>query len=216
MVAVVIEAMFRDRTEAGEQLAHALAAAREAGRVDLVLGIPRGGVVVAATVAAELGCPLDVVLARKVGAPTNPELAIGAVGPDGTALIDHAMAARAGAGPGWIDRAVAAEAAEVRSRMARFRAGRPPLDVDGKRVVVVDDGVATGSTALAVGRWLVDAGAAPVLAVPVGPADAASRLCPPYERLVAVALPDHFMAVGSHYRRFDQTSDAEVEALLGG
>ena len=215
MVAVVMGPMFRDRSDAGEQLAHALIAAGEAGRADLVLAIPRGGAVVAAPVAEALGCPLDVALARKVGAPSNPELAIGAVGPGGRALIDEQMAVRVGADRAWIERTVAAEAAEVRSRLDRFRRGRPPLEVAGKRVIVVDDGVATGSTALAVGRWLVDAGAAAVLAVPVGPAGAPDRLCPPYERLVAVALPEHFLAVGSHYQRFDQTSDEEVERLLG-
>src|SRR5207237_590588 len=118
----------------------------------LVLGIPRGGAVTAAEVAKVLGLPLDVALARKVGAPANPELAVGAVGPDGRATIDEGVARRVGADDQWLARAVDQGRAEVAERLRRFRGGRPPLDVDGRVVVVVDDGVATGSTALAVGR----------------------------------------------------------------
>jgi predicted phosphoribosyltransferase len=215
MVAVVMGPMFRDRSEAGTRLAATLVDLGEAGRAELVLGIPRGGVVVAEPVARALGCPLDVVLARKLGAPLNPELAIGAVGPDGRAYVDEMMALRAGADRRWIEHAIDAAAGEVRSRLERFRGDRPPLDPSGRRVIVVDDGVATGSTALAVGHWLVDAGiSAAVLAVPVAPTSAPARLAPPYERLVALALPQEFLAVGTHYRRFEQTTDAEVQAIL--
>ena len=208
--------MFRDREHGGEALAALLVERGWAGRADLVLGIPRGGVVVAAPVAAALGAALDVALARKVGAPGNRELAIGAVGPDGTSVIEAHVARRAGADREWLERAIAVEAEEVRRRLARFRAGRPPLAVAGRHVVVVDDGVATGSTAAAVGQWLQGAGAASaVLAVPVAPASAPDRLVPPYDRLEAVALFDHFLAVGEHYRDFGQTTDDEVLALLG-
>ena len=207
--------MFTDRTDAGERLAEVLVEHGERGRADLVLGIPRGGVIVAAPVAAALGCPLDVALARKVGAPTNPELAVGAVGPDGRAVVDEVVARHAGVTHEWVVRAADAQAGEVRRRLARFREGLPPLAVEGMRVVVVDDGVATGSTAAAVGHWLAGAGAAAaLLAVPVGPSSARRRLCPPYDELVAVRLPERFFSVGEHYRRFDQTSDDEVLEVL--
>ena len=206
---------FDDRNHAGTVLAALLVERGEAGRVDLVLGIPRGGVVVAAPVAEALDAPLDVALARKVGAPGNPELAVGAVGPDGSVVVDEAVARHTLASPEWIRDAAAVEAAEVRRRVDRFRPGVPPLDVTGRRVVVVDDGVATGSTAAAVGRWLAGAGAASaVLAIPVGPAAAPARLSPPFDEVVSLHLPDRFYAVGEHYRRFDQTTDDEVEAIL--
>jgi predicted phosphoribosyltransferase len=207
--------VFRDRTDAGEQLAALLVERGEAGRIDLVLGIPRGGVLVAVPVAAALDCPLDVALARKVGAPGNPELAVGAVGPDGNAVVDEVIARHAGASHTWIADAAAAQAEEVQRRLARFREGLPPLDVQGRRVVVVDDGVATGSTAAAVGQWLAGTGAGgAVLAVPVAPVSAPGRLCPPYDELVAVRLPERFFSVGEHYRRFDQTTDDEVVEAL--
>jgi putative phosphoribosyl transferase len=212
----MVGTVFASRRDAGEALAALLAQQGEAGAVDLVLGIPRGGVVVAAPVARALGCPLDVALARKVGAPHNPELAVGAVGPDGRAVIDETIARQLGISEEWLADAVAAEAEVVRQRLERFRAGRAPLEVTGKRVVVVDDGIATGSTAAAVGGWLRSTGATPVLAVPVGPAGAPGRLCPPFERLHAVALPRHFLAVGEHYRDFNQTTDEEVLRLLAG
>jgi putative phosphoribosyl transferase len=205
--------MFADRTEAGEALGALLAERGE--RADVVLGIPRGGVVVAAPVAAALDCSLDVALARKIGAPGNPELAVGAVGPDGSAVVDELTARHARVSADWIEQAAAAQAGEIARRVEQFRPGLPPLDVTAKRVVVVDDGVATGSTAAAVGRWLrADGAASAVLAVPVAPASAPDRLVPPYDRLVAVSLPERLFSVGEHYRRFDQTSDDEVVALL--
>src|SRR5438270_6231504 len=120
---------FGDRVEAGRRLGEDLQARGIGGEGSLVLGIPRGGVVTAAEVAAVLGAPLDVALARKVGAPGNPELAIGAVGPDGSAVIDDVLAGRVGATGEWLARAVEAERAEVADRLRRFRGDRPPLDV---------------------------------------------------------------------------------------
>ena len=215
MVAAGSQPVFGDRDEAGRLLAELLVERGERGRADLVLGIPRGGVVVAAAVAQALHCPLDVALARKVGAPHNPELAIGAVGPDGRAVIDRDLVARLGAREDWVTGAVTRAAEEVQARLARFRGDRPPPAVEGRRVLVVDDGIATGATALTVGHWLEAAGAgAGVLAVPVAPPGAPDRLSPPYETVVALAFPPRFTAVGLHYERFDQTTDEEVLALL--
>src|SRR5437660_12422985 len=137
---------FGDRVEAGTGLGEDSQARGIGGEGSLVLGIPRGGVVTAAEVARVLGQPLDVALARKVGAPGNPELAIGAVGPDGTAVIDDDLARRVGATEEWLARAIEQQQHEVAERQRRFRSDLPPLDVAGREVIVVDDGVATGST----------------------------------------------------------------------
>jgi putative phosphoribosyl transferase len=213
MVAAGAGAVFDDRRAAGRALGEALAEGGEA--FDLVLGIPRGGVIVAAEVADALDAELDVGLAGKLGAPGNPELALGAVGPDGNASLDVELAARLGATPAWVERAVGAVRAELDRRLAAYRGDRPPVHVAGRRVVVVDDGVATGRTAAAVGAWLAGAGAArTVLAAPVGPPDAAGRLRPPFDAVILLAAPARFRAVGEHYRRFGQTSDDEVVAAL--
>src|SRR5437764_1196833 len=209
------EVRFADRVEAGRRLGEDLRS-RGVGEEDgIVLGIPRGGVVTAAEVARVLGLPLDVALARKVGAPGNPELAIGAVGPDGGAVIDEDLARRVGATDEWRARAVETEQREVAERQRRLRDDRPPLDVTGRLVIVVDDGVATGSTAVAVGRWLAGAGARHrVLAVPVAPPQTAERLAHAYDDVIALATPAAFYAVGEFYVDFRQVTDDEVRDLL--
>jgi putative phosphoribosyl transferase len=180
-----------------------------------VCGIPRGGVVVAAEVARALELPLRAVIARKVGAPGHPELAIGAVGPDGPPVIDDDLARRTGATPSWLERAVAQARAEVSQRLASLPGVVTGADVAGRPVIIVDDGVATGSTAAAVGRWLAHADAAArVLALPVGPADTLARLRADYEAVVVLSTPPSFLAVGQWYRDFRQTTDDEVARLL--
>ncbi|MBV8984435.1 MAG: phosphoribosyltransferase [Acidimicrobiia bacterium] len=206
---------FADRTEAGRLLGEDLRGRGIGGEDTVVLGIPRGGVVTAAQVAEILGAPLDVALARKVGAPGNPELAIGAVGPDGSAVIDEDLARRVGATAEWLTQATARERDEVAERQQRFRGGRPPLDVTGRQVIVVDDGVATGSTAIAVGRWLAGAGAARrILAVPVAPPQTVRRLTEAYDDVVVLAAPPAFFAVGEFYTDFRQVTDDEVRQRL--
>ena len=206
---------FGDRVEAGRRLGEDLRARGLGAEDALVVGIPRGGVVTAAEVARVLGAPLDVALARKVGAPGNPELAIGAVGPDGTPVLDEDLARRVGANDEWLARAVEKEQHEVAERERRFRGGRPPLDVAGREVIVVDDGVATGSTAAAVARWLSGAGAQRrVLAVPVAPPQTARRLAPAYDDVIVLATPASFFAVGEIYVDFRQVTDDEVRQLL--
>ena len=207
---------FTDRVEAGRRLGEDLRDRGIGGADGLVLGIPRGGVVTAAEVARVLGLPLDVALARKVGAPGNPELAIGAVGPDGAAVIDDALARRVGATDEWLARAIEVQQREVAERQRRFRDDRPALDVAGRLAIVIDDGVATGSTATAVGRWLAGAGAARrVLAVPVAPPRTAERLGEAYDDVVVLASPPAFFAVGEFYTDFRQVTDDEVRQLLG-
>src|SRR5437763_6403928 len=163
---------FADRREAGQQLAQALASLR--GEPVIVLGIPRGGVVVAAEVARALDAPLDVVVPRKVGAPGNPELGLGAVAP-GVSVLDERLIRDLGVPQPYLEQEIASQEREIERRTAAYRGNKPPVELDGRTAVVVDDGVATGGTAVASLRWAKHAGARRVvLAVPVGPKPAMS------------------------------------------
>lgn len=201
--------MFRDRDDAGRALAHSLAGTLPADA--LVLGIPRGGVVVAAAVARELGLELDVLVVRKLGAPGNPEFAIGAVDEEGAIV---------GGGGGYASReyleaAAGAGRAEIARRLALYRGGRQQSVVAGRTVVLVDDGIATGMTLMAALQSLRRRGAARiVVAVPVAATDAADRIAGAADELVVLAVPPGFSAVGQFYQDFSQTGDAEVVALL--
>jgi predicted phosphoribosyltransferase len=209
--------MFGDRTDAGEQLAAELVA--RGVEADVVLAIPRGGLPVARAVADRLGARLDVVVASKVGAPGNPELAVGAVAADGTFWPNEDVVAGLEVSDSYLERERGREAAAAREKLRRYRgAERDPLpDVTGERVVVVDDGVATGATARACLRAVKAAGATGViLAVPVGAADSLADLEAEADAVVAVEEPAAFGAVGRHYRDFRQVSDEEAIAVLEG
>ena len=204
-----------DRTTAGALLAAQLDA--YASPDTLVLGIPRGGVPVAAAVAAALGAELDVVVTRKLGAPFQPELAIGAVAADGTRVLDRESLALAGVPQDYLDAVTRRERAEAQRRELRFRGGRPPPWVRGRAVIIVDDGLATGATVLAA----VDAvrRQSPkrlVVAAPVGSREACELLAAHADEVVVLAEPEPFIAVGLHYRTFDQVEDDEVLRLLEG
>jgi predicted phosphoribosyltransferase len=204
--------MFEDRIDAAQRLAEALK--EYAGPDTVVLGIPRGGVVVGEVVARTLGVPLDVVVPRKVGAPGNPELGLGAVAP-GVRVLDQWLIERLGVSEQYLEREIAAEEAETVRRLRAYRGDRPPLDLTGKTAIVVDDGVATGGTAVAALRWARAQGAERVvLAVPVAPPQTMQRLSHEADEVVALATPEPFFAVGEWYRVFDQTSDDEVLAAL--
>jgi putative phosphoribosyl transferase len=178
----------------------------------VVLGLPRGGVPVAAVVADELGAPLDVVVVRKLGVPSQPELAMGAVGEGGVVVRSEAVVHAAGVDPASFAEVLARERAEVERRLARLRPDRPRTPVAGRTAVVVDDGLATGSTARAACAVLRAAGAARiVLAVPVAPAGMAVDGA---DELVVVRSPDPFGAVGRWYVDFTATSEQEVADLL--
>lgn len=203
---------FRDRTEAGRVLAARLNHLREAKPV--VVGLPRGGVPVAAEVAAALGAELDVVLVRKIGAPRREELAVGAVGEDGVTVRNDAVLRELGLT--WDDLAtrVAAARADIARRAAVLRPGPRP-DVSGRTVILVDDGIATGATVIAALRILRHLGAARVvLAVPVAPPDSLRTLAPLADEIVCPATPRHFAAVGQWYEDFSQVPDVQVRRLL--
>ncbi|HTG46214.1 MAG TPA: phosphoribosyltransferase family protein [Actinomycetota bacterium] len=203
---------FADRTDAGERLAPLVAAA--VGGPAVVLGIPRGGVVVAVPVARLLGAPLDVIVPRKLGAPAQPELGIGAVAP-GVCILDDDLIARLHVSRDYLDAEIARQRAEIVRRTERYRGGRAPLDLGAVAAVLVDDGVATGATAFAAIASARAAGAAHVIfAAPVAPPETAARLGEAADRAVVLTTPPWFAAVGEWYERFDQVSDEEVQAAL--
>lgn len=204
--------IFADRIDAGERLAKGLA--HLAGSECVVLAIPRGGVIVGEVIARELGAPLDVVVPRKIGAPGNPELAIGAVAP-GIRVLDPRMVGALGVTDRYLDREIAEQEAEIERRQRAYRGGRPPQPVKGRVAIVVDDGVATGSTAVAALRWARARGAERVvLAVPVAPPQSLERLRAEADEVVVLETPQPFLAVGEWYRDFDQTTDEEVVSAL--
>lgn len=183
----------------------------------VVLGLPRGGVVVAAEVAAALDAPLDVIVVRKLGVPRQPELGMGAVGEDGARVLNSDVIRLAGISAAELAAVQAKEEEEVRRRARLYRGDRPRLALDGRVALIIDDGVATGSTARAACRIARAHGAQKVvLAVPVAPADWETRLGGDADELVCVSTPEPFFAIGQFYRDFSQTSDAEVAACLAG
>lgn len=205
--------MFSDRLDAGRRLADHLRPYRDPDVV--VLGLPRGGVPVAAMVAEALAAPLDVIVVRKLGVPYQPEVAMGAVGEGGARVVDHELVARAGVTDAEFAAVERAERAEVERRAVALRQDHPSVPLGGKTAIVVDDGVATGATARAAARVARTLGARRVvLAVPVGPSDTARRLGEDFDDVVVAEPRRDFRAVGQFYDRFPQVSDREVVAWL--
>ena len=204
---------YRDRRDAGRILAENLL--DYAGPGTLVLGLPRGGVLVAAEVARRLDADLDIVVARKLGAPGQPELAVGAVTSDGGRFLDIPLLRAVGVTEAQLEALTRREMAEAHRREERFRDGRPPAPVRGRTVLVVDDGLATGATMRASVRAL--RGKSPariVVAVPVGSEDACQELRDEADEVVCPWIPEDFGAVGCFYENFEPTEDEEVRDIL--
>lgn len=180
-----------------------------------MLGLPRGGVPVAAEVARALEAPLDVLLVRKLGAPLNPEFAMGAIGEGGVRVVHADIVRRLGVSPQQLDTIEAAERLELARRATRYRRGRPHLELEGRTAVLVDDGIATGATAEAACEVAERFGATEiVLATPVAPPDWMEELSEHVDEFLALETPETFSAVGRLYEDFAPTSDDEVLAAL--
>ncbi len=205
---------FGDRVDAGQKLAARLT--EYAGRPDvLVLALPRGGVPVGAEVSRALGVPLDVFLVRKLGVPGHAELAMGAIAAGGLQVLSEALIRDLGLPPSLVQQVAARERLELDRRDRLFRGSRPPISVRGRTILLIDDGLATGSTMQAAVMALRPQGPARiVVAAPVGARETCERLLRIADDVVCLEMPEPFTAVGLWYERFDQTSDEEVTRLL--
>ena len=205
--------MFDDRTDAGDRLAAELE--RRGVDADVVLGIPRGALPVARPVADALAADLDVVVASKIGAPGNPELAIGAVASDGSVWLNDRLIEHLRVSEEHLERERQEEAESAANKARRYRDDGKIPDLEGKRVVVVDDGLATGATARACLRQAREAGAEHVvLALPVASPDSLDEVATEADELIALVTPPNFRAVGQFYREFGQVTDEEAIAYL--
>jgi putative phosphoribosyl transferase len=205
--------LFKNRRQAGEMLAKKLQIYR--GRSPLILAVPRGGVVVAEPILNLLGGKLDLLIARKIGAPWQPELALGAVAGDDFIMLNERLVEQMRVPRAYIDQAALEALREIRRRLECYRGNRPLPGVDGSLVIVVDDGVATGFTLLAALKALRRQRPRElVLAVPVGPPDTLAKLRPEVDTLCCLEAPPDFAAVGQFYANFDQVEDSTVVAIL--
>lgn len=203
--------MFRDRHDAAKQLADALSAYK--GRKDvLILAIPRGALQIGDVLHAELGAPLDIIVAKKIGHPASEEYAVGAVGPGGECVISEGAL---GVSPEYILRERKRLEAAVEEKYLRYRGDRPKPAVKGKTVIIVDDGIATGSTVIAAIRVLRKRKPAGiVVAVPVAPQEALAKVRAEADEVVCLLVPDNFYAIGQFYEKFPQVGDEEAIGIL--
>jgi predicted phosphoribosyltransferase len=205
--------LFRDRVEAGKRLASALA--NFAGKDAIVLAIPRGGVVVGFEVARALDLHLDVIIPRKIGAPSNPELAIGAMTEDGTIILDESLISYLGVSEDYIKEESERQRLEIERRLKLYRGDAPYPSLKNRDVIIVDDGIATGSTMKAALASVRKRGARTiVVAIPVGPPSTIRELKEEADRVVCLHTPESFYAIGQFYVDFAQTTDEEVTSLL--
>lgn len=205
---------FANRRDAGRQLAAKLRAYQNRADV-IVLGIPRGGIVVAAEIARALHAPLDVLIAHKIGAPFNEELAIGAIAGDGTVFFDNALIHELRLAPELVQQARDAQQREIERRAKLYRGTRAPFQLQFKIVIVADDGVATGATTIAALRALRQHEPARlILAVPVAPRQVAPLLRAECDEVLLLDMPEPFVAVGYFYEDFEQVTDEQVMNIL--
>jgi putative phosphoribosyl transferase len=206
-------AYFVNRVDAGKRLAEALADFQ--GRNAAVLAIPRGGVVVGYEIASKLVLPLDVIIPRKLGAPDNSELAIGAVAEDGSMVLDKGLIAYLGVSKWYLQEESERQRQEITRRMKVYREDLEPVELKGKDIIVVDDGIATGSTMKAALASVKNRGAKSVtVAVPVGPPQTIQELKTLADKVICLYTPEYFQAIGQFYKDFSQTTDEEVINLV--
>jgi putative phosphoribosyl transferase len=206
-------AFFVDRIDAGNRLASVQK--DFSGKKGNVLAIPRGGVVVGSVIAKSLNLPLDVIIPRKIGAPDNPELAIGAVAEDGTAILDNNLISYLGVDREYVKEETEGQKKEIERRLKLYRQDTSYPILKGLDVIVVDDGIATGSTMKAALASVKNRGAASItVAVPVGPPSTIEELNKIADRVVCLYTPEYFQAIGQFYKDFSQTTDDEVIKLL--
>ncbi len=205
--------MWRDRIEAGRALAPRL---REfVGPDTIILGIPRGGVIVASEVAAILKLPIDVLITRKLGAPGNPELGVGAIAPDGKTVVDEGLIKYLRVTPDFLEKEKAEQLVELKRREEQYRGDTAEPDWTGKTLVLIDDGIATGATIKAAALYARRrASKRVIISAPVAPSDTVDRLSDVADGFVFLDTPEYFPAVGAFYEDFSQTTDDEVRQAL--
>ena len=209
----LFHARFKNREEAAKKLAGKLS--EYCGKNPVILAIPRGGVVIAYEIAKALNAPLDLIIPRKIGAPGNPELAIGAVTEDGTTILNQRLIDDIGISKGYIELEKANQIQEIKRRIKAYRGDAPPLSLEGKTIIVVDDGIATGATVkAAIYSIRKQKPSAIVVAVPVAPPDTVKELRREVDNLVCSVVFEPFFAIGQFYEEFSQVSDEEVISLL--
>lgn len=205
--------IFKDRTDAGKQLAELIRA--EIHEDFVVLGLPRGGVPVAYEVAQTLGKPFDVIIVRKLGVPWQPELAFGAIGEDDQTYLNQSIINELAITKGAQAEIIAREREEIKKRKIKFRSDRKPLDISGKRVIIVDDGIATGATVEAAYKVAKVRGAKEVIvAAPVAARESANHLATVADKCLFLDTPEHFYAVGQWYQDFSTITDEVVAQIM--
>ncbi|MFA5413098.1 MAG: phosphoribosyltransferase [Patescibacteria group bacterium] len=206
--------IFKNRVDAGQKLAETLGKFKDA-KDTIILALPRGGVVVGYEVAKKLNLPLDIVVPRKIGAPGNPEFAIGAVGETGEGIFEEMVIGAYGITESYLQNEIKKEKAEAERRLKLYRGARPPLDLKNKTVILVDDGLATGLTMRAAIKTAKKFGAKKIIvSIPVTSPEAAELVKKEVDEIIYLEAPAFFGAVGSFYEEFGQTTDDEVIDLL--
>ncbi len=205
--------LFEDRIDAGEKLASEIE--KKIGRPSIILGIPRGGVVIGYVIARKLGSELDVIVARKIGVPGNPELAVAAVAEDGEVAIEEEVAALYGVSHQYIEAQAKKELEEIKKRVEKFRGKGKRIEVKGKEVLIVDDGLATGTTMVAALKYVKKQSPIRlVAAAPVASREALMKVQSIADDAIILYMPEDFFAIGEFYRDFSQVSDEEVLEYL--
>lgn len=206
--------LFKDRFQAGQLLYEKLSSYSESRAI--VFGLARGGVVVASAIAHALQCELDVLVVKKIPSPMDPELAIGAIAPDGISFIDWKLARHVGADETYVARVISQQSSVVRDKSLLYRKGRKPIDIKKGTVTLVDDGAATGATMEAAVAWAKNKHAKRIIvALPVATREFVKRITPEVSDLVVLDIPENFSSVGQFYQHFAQVTDEEVMRLLG-